>query len=164
MRSLLLSLIYRHSPDNLKIALAAPKPVTFPEFEGMKWLYQPIVKDSDNAIDLMTSLLGEMETRDRQFEASGSADIDSYNAQSVKGFARIICIFDEYADFMAEKEIRRNLESSIKRLGAMARGAGIHFCWGKGICFIELVPSCGGCRVCLQRNRVYRKNKPGFFD
>ena len=126
LRSLLLSLIYRHSPDNLKIALVDPKRVTFPEFEGMKWLYQPIVKDSDNAIDLMTSLVVEMETRYRQFEASGCADIDSYNAQSVKGFARIICIFDEYADFMAEKEIRSELELSVKRLGAMAWAAGIH--------------------------------------
>ena len=126
LRSLLLSLIYRHSPDNLKIALVDPKRVTFPEFEGMKWLYQPIVKDSDDAIDLMTSLVAEMETRYRQFEASGCADIEAYNAQSVKGFSRIVCIFDEYADFMAEKEIRNGLELSIKRLGAMARAAGIH--------------------------------------
>jgi S-DNA-T family DNA segregation ATPase FtsK/SpoIIIE len=126
LRSLLLSLIYRHSPGNLKIALVDPKRVTFPEFEGMKWLYQPIVKDSDDAIDLMTSLVAEMETRYRQFEALGCADIEAYNAQSVKGFARIVCIFDEYADFMAEKEIRNDLELSIKRLGAMARAAGIH--------------------------------------
>ncbi len=126
LRSLLLSLIYRHSPGNLKIALVDPKRVTFPEFEGMKWLYQPIVKDSDDAIDLMTSLVAEMETRYQQFEAVGCADIDSYNAQSVKGFPRIVCIFDEYADFMAEKEIRNDLELSIKRLGAMARAAGIH--------------------------------------
>ena len=126
LRSLLLSLIYRHSPDNLKIALVDPKRVTFPEFEGMKWLYQPIVKDSDNAIDLMTSLVGEMETRYQQFEASGCADIDSYNAQSVNSFPRIICIFDEYADFMAEKDVRSELELSVKRLGAMARAAGIH--------------------------------------
>ncbi|MDY6803897.1 MAG: DNA translocase FtsK [Cyanobacteriota bacterium] len=126
LRSLLLSLIYRHSPDNLKIALVDPKRVTFPEFEGMKWLYQPIVKDSDNAINLMTSLVVEMETRYQQFEASACADIDSYNAQSVNSFARIICIFDEYADFMAEKDVRSELELSVKRLGAMARAAGIH--------------------------------------
>jgi S-DNA-T family DNA segregation ATPase FtsK/SpoIIIE len=38
----------------------------------------------------------------------------------------MVCIFDEYADFMAEKEVRNALELSIKRLGAMARAAGIH--------------------------------------
>ncbi|MFN9180474.1 MAG: DNA translocase FtsK, partial [Dolichospermum sp.] len=53
LRSLLLSLIYRHSPQHLKIALVDPKRVTFPEFEQMSWLYAPVVKDSDRAVELM---------------------------------------------------------------------------------------------------------------
>jgi S-DNA-T family DNA segregation ATPase FtsK/SpoIIIE len=127
LRSLLLSLLYRHSPDHLKIALVDPKRVTFPEFAQMRWLYSPVVKDSESAIELMTELVAEMESRYRRFEAAGCADIHTYNQKKYnQPLPRIVCIFDEYADFMAEKETRNELELSIKRLGAMARAAGIH--------------------------------------
>jgi DNA segregation ATPase FtsK/SpoIIIE, S-DNA-T family len=130
LRSLLLSLLVRHSPQHLQIALVDPKRVTFPEFDRMPWLYSPIAKDSDRAIALMTELVTEMEQRYQLFEQSKCADIQSYNKKVEEkdgGFlSRIVCIFDEYADFMAEKETRKELEQSIKRLGAMARAAGIH--------------------------------------
>lgn len=126
LRSLLLSLLYRYSRDRLQIALVDPKRVTFPEFEKMGWLYAPVVKESDRAIELMTALLEDMQTRYQKFESAGCADIATYNRKSANPLPRIVCIFDEYADFMAEKEIRESLELSIKRLGAMARAAGIH--------------------------------------
>ncbi len=126
LRSLLLSLLNRHSPEYLKIALVDPKRVTFPEFEKMPWLYSAVVKDGDRAIRLMDELVAEMESRYHHFEKAGCADLSTYNQRSTKILPRIVCIFDEYADFMAEKEIRTSLEQSIKRLGAMARAAGIH--------------------------------------
>ncbi|MBD2386684.1 DNA translocase FtsK [Cylindrospermum sp. FACHB-282] len=126
LRSLLLSLLYRHSPQHLKIALVDPKRVTFPEFEQMSWLYSPVVKDSDRAVELMEELLAEMESRYQKFEKARCADLTTYNQRSSQPLPRIVCIFDEYADFMAEKEVRTVLEQSIKRLGAMARAAGIH--------------------------------------
>jgi len=126
LRSLLLSLIYRHSSQHLKIALVDPKRVTFPEFEQMSWLYAPVVKDSDRAVELMQELVAEMESRYQKFEKAKCADLTVYNQRSSPMLPRIVCIFDEYADFMAEKEVRNILEQSIKRLGAMARAAGIH--------------------------------------
>jgi DNA segregation ATPase FtsK/SpoIIIE, S-DNA-T family len=126
LRSLLLSLIVRHSPQDLKIALVDPKRVTFPEFEEMRWLHSPVVKDSEHAIELMDELVAEMESRYQRFEKAGCADLKTYNQRSSQLLPRIVCIFDEYADFMAEKESRAALEQSIKRLGAMARAAGIH--------------------------------------
>lgn len=126
LRSLLLSLIYRHSPQHLKIALVDPKRVTFPEFEQMSWLYAPVVKDSDRAVELMQELVAQMESRYQKFEKAKCADLTVYNQRSSQILPRIVCIFDEYADFMAEKETRTILEQSIKRLGAMARAAGIH--------------------------------------
>jgi S-DNA-T family DNA segregation ATPase FtsK/SpoIIIE len=126
LRSLLLSLIYRYSPQHLKIALVDPKRVTFPEFEQMSSLYAPVVKDSDRAVELMQELVAEMESRYQKFEKAKCADLTTYNQRSSPALPRIVCIFDEYADFMAEKEIRTILEQSIKRLGAMARAAGIH--------------------------------------
>jgi DNA segregation ATPase FtsK/SpoIIIE, S-DNA-T family len=126
LRSLLCSLLYRYHPQHLQIALVDPKRVTFPEFEKMPWLYAPVVKDSDRAVELMEELVLEMESRYRKFEQARCTDISAYNQNSSVPLARIVCIFDEYADFMAEKEIRQVLELSIKRLGAMARAAGIH--------------------------------------
>ncbi|PAX52380.1 DNA translocase FtsK [Brunnivagina elsteri] len=126
LRSLLLSLLVRHSPQHLQIVLVDPKRVTFPEFERMKWLYSPIVKDGDTAIALMESLVTEMENRYQVFEKVGCNDLGSFNQGSRTTLPRIVCIFDEYADFMAEKELRKALELSIKRLGAKARAAGIH--------------------------------------
>ena len=130
LRSLLLSLLYRYSPQQLKIALVDPKRVTFPEFEQMPWLHSPIVKDSDQAIALMTELVTEMEQRYQRFEAAGCPHLTAYNAiiaqKQQPPLPRIVCIFDEYADFMVEKDTRKELEISIKRLGVMARAAGIH--------------------------------------
>ncbi|PIG95231.1 DNA translocase FtsK [Gloeocapsopsis sp. IPPAS B-1203] len=126
LRSLLLSLITRHSPDYLKVALVDPKRVTFPEFEQIRSLYSPVVKDTEQAIELMDRLVTEMEQRYQLFESAGCADLNSYNQKTHFSTPRIVCIFDEYADFMAEKESRNALEQSIKRLGAMARAAGIH--------------------------------------
>ncbi|WAL60390.1 DNA translocase FtsK [Thermocoleostomius sinensis] len=125
LRSLLLSLLVRHSPDYLKIGLVDPKRVTFPEFEQIPWLYTPVVKDSDRAIALMNELVAEMDRRYQQFEQAKCPDLATYN-QHQAPMPRIVCIFDEYADFMAEKETRSALELNIKRLGAMARAAGIH--------------------------------------
>jgi S-DNA-T family DNA segregation ATPase FtsK/SpoIIIE len=92
----------------------------------MSWLYAPIVKDSDRAIELMEELVTEMESRYQKFEKAKCADLTTYNQRYSQPLPRIVCIFDEYADFMAEKDIRTTLEQSIKRLGAMARAAGIH--------------------------------------
>jgi len=126
LRSLLLSLLKRHSPKHLQIALVDPKRVTFPEFEEIPWLREPIVKDTEGAITLMDSLMDEMDQRYRRFEQSRCADLSRYNQKASVPLPRIVCIFDEYADFMAEKESRTAIEQSIKRLGAMARAAGIH--------------------------------------
>lgn len=126
LRSLLFSLLVRHSACHLKIALVDPKRVTFPEFAQIPWLYSPIVKDSDRAIDLMEQLVTEMDKRYQRFEAAGCANLSAYNQKAAQIIPRIVCIFDEYADFMAEKDTRNALEQHIKRLGAMARAAGIH--------------------------------------
>lgn len=130
LRSLLLSLLYRYTPEQLKIALVDPKRVTFPEFEQMPWLLSPVVKDSESAIQLMEELVEEMDRRYQLFETAGCSHLDAYNRQQAQYqkslVPHIVCIFDEYADFMNDKEIRKALEMSIKRLGAMARAAGIH--------------------------------------
>ncbi|MDV3000902.1 MAG: Ribonuclease D [Chroococcopsis gigantea SAG 12.99] len=130
LRALLLSLLARHSRENLQIVLVDPKRVTFPEFENIPWLYSPIIKDTEPAIDLMENLVAEMERRYKILEESRCNDLESYNKKVDRSpnkiLSRIVCIFDEYADFMIDKESKNSLENSIKRLGAKARAAGIH--------------------------------------
>ena len=126
LRSLLLSLIVRHDPAHFQVALVDPKRVTFPEFETMRWLYEPIVKTKEDAIALMERLVAEMDSRYQRFERSRCSDLNQYNQKAQRPIPRILCIFDEYADFMADKEAAKALEQQIQRLGAMARAAGIH--------------------------------------
>ncbi len=126
LRSLLLSLLVRHDPAHFQVALVDPKRVTFPEFETMRWLYQPIVKTREDAVALMEQLVIEMDSRYQRFEKSRCSDLAAYNQKSTQPLPRLLCIFDEYADFMADKETAKALEQSIQRLGAMARAAGIH--------------------------------------
>ncbi|GFE67948.1 DNA translocase FtsK [Chroococcus sp. FPU101] len=126
LRSLLLSLLVRHSPDTLQIALVDPKRVTFSECEKLPWLYAPIVKDTEDAINLMNQLVEIMEERYQILDKAKCPDLKTYNQLTDSPLSRIVCIFDEYADFMTEKESRTQLENSIKRLGAKARAAGIH--------------------------------------
>jgi DNA segregation ATPase FtsK/SpoIIIE, S-DNA-T family len=130
LKAMLLSLLSRHSPKQLQILLVDPKRVTFPEFEQMPWLLAPVVKETEVAIDRMQGLVEAMESRYRRFENHQCSDIAGYNrkfkTEPERQIPRVVCIFDEYADFMAEKESAQVLEQSIKRLGAMARAAGIH--------------------------------------
>ncbi|MGB3296654.1 MAG: DNA translocase FtsK [Phormidesmis sp.] len=126
LRSLLLSLLVHHDPKHFQVALVDPKRVTFPEFENMRWLYEPIVKTREDAIALMERLVIEMDERYHRFEKSRCNDLFAYNQKAASPLPRILCIFDEYADFMADKETAKALEQSIQRLGAMARAAGIH--------------------------------------
>ncbi len=130
LKSLVMSLIKRYPDQLVKLALIDPKRVTFPEFEASNWLMCPIIKDRDRAIKFMEELVAKMEERYQQFEQARCSDLRTYNQQLIqneqKPIPHLVCLFDEYADFMVEKEIREALELNIKRLGAMARAAGIH--------------------------------------
>ena len=126
LRSLILSLLARYSPRQLRMVIVDPKRVTFPELEKMPWLLAPIAKEGDAAIEVMTQLFEEMESRYRLFEQVGVSSLQAFNQQSSEQLPVMVCVFDEYADFMAEKPIKDALELSIKRLGAKARAAGIH--------------------------------------
>jgi len=130
LKSLVLSLTKRHTVEQVNIALVDPKRVTFPDFEESPWLMSSIVKEHDRAIELMEELVSKMEERYQWFEQAKCSDLKSYNQQLIQQgktpVPHIVCIFDEYADFMVEKELAKQLESNIKRLGSMARAAGIH--------------------------------------
>lgn len=133
LKAAILSLCYRHTPEQVKIALVDPKRVEFVVFRQMPWLYAPVCREVDDAVALMAQLEQEMEDRYCQLEGAKVNNIAAYNARPNcdRPMPRIVCVFDEFADFITSgKAAKEALEGSIKRLGAKARAAGIHLIIG----------------------------------
>lgn len=122
--SVICSLINRFTPEQIKIIGIDPKRVSFPFFENLPWC--EIIKDQDEAIAKLNDLVEEMETRYRTFEDVGVRDLAEYSNKNLPVIPRIIVVFDEFADFVADKKDKEEFELQIKKLAAKARGAGIH--------------------------------------
>ncbi len=134
LNSLILSLIYRNSPRNLKFILIDPKRVEFPIYSGLPHLLGPIIFNDQKTINALNWLIGEMERRFEVLAAVKARDITNYNEilnrnanrkkEEFEVMPYIILIIDELADLMAAKG--REIEAGIVRLSQMARAVGIH--------------------------------------
>ncbi len=134
LNSLILSLIYRNSPQNLKFILIDPKRVEFPVYSGLPHLLGPIIFSAQKTINVLNWLTGEMERRFEVLSAVKARDISNYNEMLSRNANRkkeesevmpyIVLIIDELADLMAAKG--REVEAGIVRLSQMARAVGIH--------------------------------------
>ncbi len=131
LNTLLVSLIYKYSPEDLRIVLVDPKFVEFSVFRGMPQLmFDEIFYDTKKACAMLDWAVNEMERRYQLFLESLVRDIDEYNtfmtAKGEKKLFKILIIIDEFADLMSKQEDRKNMENAISRLAAKARAAGIH--------------------------------------
>lgn len=128
LNSLILSLIYRNSPDILKLILIDPKRVEFPIYAGIPHTLGPVICNNGKAVNVLNWLIEEMERRFDIFSESKAKDIATYNELVSNGSAQpvpyIILVIDELADLMAAKG--REVEALIVRLAQMARAVGIH--------------------------------------
>ncbi len=129
LNSLILSLLYRNSPHNLRFILIDPKRVEFPVYEGLPHLLSSIIFDVKKAVLSIQWLIGEMERRFDLLSEAKARDISSYNeiAKRYKEFEPIpyiVLIIDELADLMAAKG--KEIEAGIVRIAQMARAVGIH--------------------------------------
>lgn len=122
--AIICSLINRFTPEQIQIIGIDPKRVSFPFFENLPWC--SIIKDQEQAIAKLDQLVEEMETRYQIFEDEGVRDLAEYSAKNLPMIPRIVVVFDEFADFVADKKDKEEFESKIKKLAAKARGAGIH--------------------------------------
>lgn len=131
LNAMLLSLLYKASPDELKIILVDPKTVEFTPFNNLPHMLIPnSIVDCDKAVMALNWLVEEMERRYKKLSAIQVRNIDEYNdsAEVVSGsipkMFYIVMIFDEVGDFMtiAKKEI----EEKVMRLAAKSRACGIH--------------------------------------
>lgn len=126
LRTVLASICWRYSVGECQVVLIDPKQVTFPDFESCPWLYAPLCLDDETAIALMGKLVEEMMRRYQLFRAEKASDISGYNKVASEKLARLVVIIDEYAMLIGDTKTKKNLEQHIKKLGAMARAAGIH--------------------------------------
>lgn len=130
INSMLVSILMRAKPDEVKLVLVDPKKVELSIYNGVPHLLTPVVTDAKKANDVLKKIVTEMENRYELFERSGTKNIAGYNAylekqeEETKPLPYILVIIDELADLMlvAAKEV----EESIMRITQMARAAGIH--------------------------------------
>ncbi len=129
INTLIMSILYKASPDDVKLIMIDPKVVELAVYNGIPHLYVPVVTDPRKAAGTLGWAVSEMERRYKMFAASNVRDIDGYNRvaendEEMKKLPRIVIIIDELADLMmtAPKEV----EDSINRIAAKARAAGMH--------------------------------------
>ncbi|MBN1636642.1 MAG: DNA translocase FtsK 4TM domain-containing protein [Deltaproteobacteria bacterium] len=143
LNTMILSLIYRCDPNELKFIMIDPKRIELSHYEGIPHLMHPVVSDTNDSLPVLKWVVLEMEQRYRLFKDSGVKNIDTFNRKSKKinkdappslallreedkeyGFLpKLVIVIDEMADLiMANREI----EMYIARLAQMARAAGIY--------------------------------------
>jgi len=140
INSLLMSILYKCTPDDVKVVLVDPKRLELNLYEGIPHLIAPVVTDPKVASNVLRNATREMENRLKLLAQRGVRNIDQYNRtfqkqQSLSLFASVeesehkplpylIIIIDELADLMMVDT--NNVEESITRLAQMARAVGIH--------------------------------------
>ncbi len=134
INSIIVSMLMRSKPDEVKLVLVDPKKVELSMYNGVPHLLTPVVTDPRKANIALKKIVVEMENRYEMFSESGTKNIAGYNAyvdkhneensNKLRRLPYIVVIIDELADLMlvAAKEV----EDSIMRITQMARAAGIH--------------------------------------
>ena len=130
MNSIIISLLYKASPDDVKLIMVDPKMVELGIYNGIPHLLIPVVTDPKKAAGSLQWAVAEMMRRYKAMSDAGVRDLESYNSimesQEADGqkLPQIVVIIDELADLMlvAAKEV----EESICRIAQMGRAAGIH--------------------------------------
>ena len=124
INTIILSLLYRHTPDRCKFILIDPKMLELSTYEGIPHLLCPVITEAKKAASVLGWVVKEMESRYRLMTKEGVKNIDGYNTKHKLPMPYIVVVVDEMSDLMlvAGKEI----ENYIQKLSQMARAAGIH--------------------------------------
>ena len=124
INTIILSLLYKHSPDKCKFILIDPKMLELSAYEGIPHLLCPVITEAKKAASVLGWVVKEMENRYKLMTRVGVKNIDGYNSKHKISMPYIVVIVDEMSDLMlvAGKEI----ENYIQKLSQMARAAGIH--------------------------------------
>ncbi|QTQ10779.1 DNA translocase FtsK [Treponema parvum] len=130
VNSMILSILYKRAPQDVKLILIDPKIVELKLYNDIPHLLTPVITESKKAFQALQYCLCEMERRYALLDGMGVRDIASYNRRIVERriatekLPYIVVIIDEFADLMATTG--KELESTVARLAAMSRAIGIH--------------------------------------
>ena len=129
VNSIIMSLVFRSSPEDVKLLLIDPKVVELAEYNGIPHLLMPVVTEPKKAAGALGSAVQEMERRYRLFAENNVRDIKSFNrlaaeSQELEKMPYIAIIIDELADLMMV--VGKDVEDSICRIAQKARAAGMH--------------------------------------
>ena len=124
INTIILSLIFKLTPDRCKFILIDPKMLELSTYEGIPHLISPVITEAKKATAVLGWVVKEMESRYRLMTKVGVRNIDGYNSKHKVPMPYIVVVVDEMSDLMhvAGKEI----ESYIQKLSQMARASGIH--------------------------------------
>jgi len=124
INTIILSLLYKYTPEKCNLILIDPKMLELSAYEGIPHLLCPVITEAKKATAALGWAVKEMESRYKLMTSVGVKNIDGYNSKHKKHMPYIVVVVDEMSDLMliAGKEI----ENYIQRLSQMARAAGIH--------------------------------------
>lgn len=127
INTLILSLLYQNTPEDLRFILVDPKRVELTGYNHLPHLLTPVITEPDKTISALKWAVSEMDRRYRLFSEVGRRNIQAFNESMPEGqrhMPKIVLIIDELADLMSVAA--RDVEGSIVRLSQMARATGIH--------------------------------------
>lgn len=124
LNTILISLLYQNSPDDLKLILVDPKRVEMTVYNGIPHLLTPVVNEIDKTINALRWVVAEMDRRYQLLSKTGHRNIQAYNRDNGNGMPYLVVAIDELADLMSVAA--NEVEAAIIRLAQMARAVGIH--------------------------------------
>jgi S-DNA-T family DNA segregation ATPase FtsK/SpoIIIE len=124
LNSLIISLLYRNTPQDVKFIMVDPKRVEMTVYNGIPHLLTPPITEPEKAVNALKWAVSEMDRRYRLLAEAKKRNIAEYNATSGLPLSYIVIIVDELADLMAVAQA--DIEATIVRLAQMARAIGIH--------------------------------------
>jgi S-DNA-T family DNA segregation ATPase FtsK/SpoIIIE len=128
INSMILSLLYKNSPEQLRLLMIDPKMLEFSIYNDIPHLLTPVITKPKEAISALNNMVYEMERRYQLMSETRTKNIENYNekakAEKLDQLPYIVVIIDELADLMMTSG--KDVEYSIARLAQMARASGIH--------------------------------------
>nr|WP_102043405.1 DNA translocase FtsK [Arcobacter sp. L] len=128
INSMILSLLYKNSPDNLRLVMIDPKMLEFSMYNDIPHLLTPVITKASDAINALANMVSEMERRYTLMSKTKTKNIENYNEKAKneghETMPYIVVVIDELADLMMTSG--KDVEYSIARLAQMARASGIH--------------------------------------
>ncbi len=125
INSFIASLLFRASPDEVKLILIDPKRVELTGYNGIPHLMTPVIVEVEKILASLKWAIDEMDRRYKKFAENGVRNIDSFNELSgFQAYSYVVIFVDELADLMAFAPVQ--VEDAIARLAQMARATGIH--------------------------------------